>query len=229
MRRALEREWLDDLPAADPRAIHSRRDLRRLNGLMAHPRLIAKALVRSGFGNRGQRLIDLGGGDGHLLLQVARRLRIRDISGVVVDQRNLVEPATIRALGSMGWSTSTTVGDVFKVQLPENRGGTAIMANLFLHHFQDDALRLLLARVAENSDLFVACEPRRATLPLIASRCVGVVGCNSVTRHDAVVSVRAGFRSRELSHLWPKAADWQLQEHSAGLFSHQFVARRVRL
>jgi hypothetical protein len=53
-----------------------------------------------------------------------------------------------------------------------------------------------------------------------------VVGCNDVTRHDAVVSVRAGFAGKELSPLWPEAPDWELAEHAAGSFSHLFIARR---
>ena len=55
-----------------------------------------------------------------------------------------------------------------------------------------------------------------------AAKLVGLIGCNSVTRHDAVVSVRAGFTNRELSDLWPTQGAWLLQEQRAGLFSHLF-------
>jgi hypothetical protein len=48
-----------------------------------------------------------------------------------------------------------------------------------------------------------------------------------VTRHDAVLSVRAGFAGRELSALWPSADGWKLEERRAGLFSHLFVAHRA--
>jgi hypothetical protein len=54
-----------------------------------------------------------------------------------------------------------------------------------------------------------------------------MIGCNDVTRHDAIVSVRAGFKNRELSELWPAGGAWILHEHAYGLFSHYFVARRV--
>jgi hypothetical protein len=55
---------------------------------------------------------------------------------------------------------------------------------------------------------------------------LGLIGCNDVTRHDAIVSVRAGFRNQELTGLWPDRAVWTLQEHAYGLFSHYFVAIR---
>ena len=36
-----------------------------------------------------------------------------------------------------------------------------------------------------------------------------------MTRHDAVVSVRAGFRDGELSALWPHEPGWKLDEGAA--------------
>jgi hypothetical protein len=74
--------------------------------------------------------------------------------------------------------------------------------------------------------LFIACEPRRSAPALAASRLVGLIGCNGVTRHDAVASVRAGFTGSELSALWPAGPGWKLHEGAAGLFSHRFMARR---
>jgi hypothetical protein len=47
-----------------------------------------------------------------------------------------------------------------------------------------------------------------------------------VTRHDAAISVRAGFSGGELSSAWPVAPGWSLMERSAPPFSHLFVARR---
>ncbi|HEU4708590.1 MAG TPA: hypothetical protein VFS17_04690, partial [Methylophilaceae bacterium] len=74
---------------------------------------------------------------------------------------------------------------------------------------------------------FVACEPRRSWFALGGSRLVGLLGANDVTREDAVLSVKAGFRERELSSLWPHAGhSWELHECAAGLFSHCFIATR---
>jgi hypothetical protein len=97
---------------------------------------------------------------------------------------------------------------------------------LFLHHFSCERLQRLLALCANQTGLFVACEPRRSGLARTASQLLWVVGCNDVTRHDAVVSVRAGFNGSELSGLWPKCDPWQLHERPAMLFSHCFVACR---
>jgi hypothetical protein len=101
-------------------------------------------------------------------------------------------------------------------------------ANLFLHHFPDEHLRELLRAISLKTDALVACEPRRAPLPLAASRMLWLIGCNKVTRHDAAISVRAGFTGRELSSCWPEEPGWKLQETSAGLFSQLFLASRLK-
>ena len=101
-----------------------------------------------------------------------------------------------------------------------------MIANLFLHHFEDSPLRALLEQVSTRAELFVACEPRRDWLTLRASRLVGWIGCNAVTRHDAPISVRAGFAGHELSALWPAGGDWHTEEGPVGPFSHHFVAWR---
>jgi hypothetical protein len=88
-------------------------------------------------------------------------------------------------------------------------------------------LRELFRAVAARARLLVAIEPRRAPWPLFCCRLLWAIGCNSVTRHDATISVRAGFSGRELSALWPVDKGWQLTERRTGFFSHLFVARRM--
>jgi hypothetical protein len=102
----------------------------------------------------------------------------------------------------------------------------AIIANQFVHHFEGEALSRLLRAIARITYCFIACEPRRAPVALLGSHLVGFVGASAVTRRDSVLSVRAGFRDRELSAYWPNEGGWQLSESSARLFSHTFAAVR---
>ena len=105
-----------------------------------------------------------------------------------------------------------------------------VVANLFLHHFDGDALRRLLAGCARRADALAACEPRRSRFALGASHLIFFLGANAVTRRDGVLSVRAGFVGHELSDAWqagPPAGDpveptsaWQLDEYDDGLFTH---------
>jgi hypothetical protein len=198
--RSLKPELLDELPASDPRAERSRRDLRRINAIMGNARIIARHL------GQASRIADLGGGDGSLMRAVERKLGRR------------LEITNVDRIHGL---------DVFEFLQHPGKALDAIVANLFLHHLDAASLRRLLELASQRAPLFVACEPRRSAPALWASRLVGLIGANNVTRHDSVVSVRAGFRGRELSEAWPVVAGgWVLAERLAPPFSHLFVARR---
>lgn len=233
MERIVEPEILDALQQDDPLALASRRDLARLNLLMRHASLMARELRRAG---RFETLVDLGAGDGTFLLSVARRLTRRGVQGVravLLDKSDSVTAQTARGFAAIGWDCETCVGDIFD-SLPLLERGAAVTANLFLHHLKAADLARLFALVADKAGSFVACEPRRNRLSLCASRCVGLIGANKVTRHDAVASVRAGFVDRELTGLWPRPAlpqeeVWVLREGPGFPFSHCFTAVRRAL
>lgn len=221
MKRRLEPEWLDELPADDPAAIVSRRDLARLNWIMRNHRMMASALT--GFAPP-RRLLDLGGGDGRFLLRVARGLPWKNVTACISDRQDIISDRTRQEFAAFGWRCEVRRGDVFAA-LDELNTDTIVTANLFLHHLADGALARLFLALARGGGL-VACEPRRNHMALAASRMVFALGCNRVTRHDAIASVRAGFSGNELSSLWPKDMDWGLSERRALPFSHVFAAQR---
>lgn len=217
MNRVLEPEWLDALAPSDARAERSRRDLRRINALMGNARHLAQALEDAVC------IADLGAGDGSVMLAVARRLQRPGVEVTLVDRA--VYPLS-PAFSALGWKAAAVRADAYEFLGRRGPRFDAIMANLFLHHFSGDALRRLLERIAARTALFVACEPRRSAFALQASRLVGILGCNDVTRHDAVVSVRAGFAGTELSQLWPREWGWRITEKEAWPFTHLFIAER---
>src|SRR5216117_3976525 len=72
MDRRVEAELLDLLPADDPRATRSRKDLQRVNAWMGNAKLMAAALRSAFDGHAPHGIADLGAGDGSFLLRVAR-------------------------------------------------------------------------------------------------------------------------------------------------------------
>jgi hypothetical protein len=231
MERRLEPELLDSLPPEDPGAVRSRADLRRLNALMGHASIMARVLcsvLRDGSTDqRPRRFVDLGAGDGRFLLSVARRLgrEWAETRAILLDRHPVVARETQAAFKQLGWSVEIVTADVFD-WLPQLNGEDkgAFVANLFLHHFSDTDLAKLLELSATHSQCLVALEPRRSARAWFGSWSLGLLGCNRVTRHDALVSVRAGFARTELSDLWPPRGGWRLEEKPVGLFSHLFVA-----
>jgi len=228
--RAIEPEWLDRLPGEDPEAQASRRDLRRLNALMLHNRIVAGALFAQRV-PKPRSLIEIGAGDGAFMLSVARQLAGRwpDVRITLLDRLDLVSEEMRERFTELGWQVRTVARDLFDFLEKDAPSFDVMVANLFLHHFPERELVRLFNHAAGLTRLFVACEPRRSFPVIQASRLVGAIGCNRVSRHDAFVSARAGFRGEELSALWPKGHGWQLGERPAGLFSHCFVARHAEL
>ena len=242
MPRIVAAETLDGLAENDPAAMRSRRDLQRIHRLMGTRGIMARALQRqlaSRPAGAPLRLLELGTGDGSLMLGVARALGARRpaVDITLLDRQDLVTRSTLDGYARLGWTASTQIVDVFDwasrkspaVREPSARWDV-IVANLFLHHFEGPALATLLAAIESRAPRFLACEPRRARLALAGSHLVGAMGANAVTRKDAVLSVHAGFRGNELSALWPgHRSFWAISESPAGLFSHCFFAERSGL
>jgi hypothetical protein len=229
--RLVAPEILDQLAPDDPRARRSRRDLRSVHRVMGTAATLRHALSRMSLAIPLRRVLELGAGDGSLLLRVARRLRppSTPVELVLLDRHDLVETDTVDAYAAIGWAVTVVQTDVLDwARQSDGVRYDLCVASLFLHHFEAAELSVILSAVAARATAFVACEPRRDGLAPVASRLVGFIGANSVTRDDAVTSVAAGFSGRELADAWPvRNGRWTLDEYSAGAFSHCFTAVRT--
>jgi hypothetical protein len=223
-------ELLDELAAEDPRAERSRRDLERIHKFMRSAAILKGLIANLRLAAPPRRIIELGAGDGTLMLAVARALEPR-WSGVeltLLDRVDLLTDKTRDAFRRQGWEVRSMRMDVM------DWAGTAAespydlcVASLFLHHFEGRELALLMQAIAQRANAFIACEPQRDLLGRIAARSVGLIGANAVTRADAVKSVAAGFRGKELGAVWGDAgADWIVDEFRNRPFTHCFMAVR---
>jgi hypothetical protein len=185
VQRLVEPEILDTLPSDDPEAVASRRDLRRINGLMGNHHWLEQR-VRA-LRKLGWRTLELGAGDGTL----GRRL-VRD---------RVVEPSALLAVDLASrpadWPREAQwfQQDVLTTDLPP---AEIVIANLFLHHFEPAALRELGKRLPATCRVLLCSEPARRPLHLWQSRLLALLPLGRVTRHDMPVSIRAGFLDREL-------------------------------
>ena len=229
--RQIMPEALDELPPEDPRAQRSRRDLRRVHKVMRSLALLQHAWSRLCLNDRPVRIVELGAGDGSLLLRLARATR--PPSGatqlVLLDRQPVVTRQTIHEYRSLGWHARTECEDALRwASGPADEGYDLCIATLFLHHFSDGDLAKLLAGVAARSRAFIAIEPRRGPLASVGSHLIGMLGVNAVTREDAVKSVAAGFAGAEITTAWPEAGgSWWTEEFPGFPFSHCFLAART--
>ena len=229
--RVLHAEELDSLPPDDPRARRSRNDLQRVHRAMRSLSILARAIARLDIEVPPRRILELGAGDGTLLLRLLRALRASWVGGdlVLLDQFDLVDSATRARFADLGWSVQVLRADVADWARSTHRDHYDLcLTTLFLHHFQTPALTELLAAVAVSAGAFIACEPRRNAFSRVGTRLMFVLGVNDVTRDDGAKSVAAGFQAQELSALWPaSSAAWRIEEYFAAPFTHCFAARRL--
>jgi hypothetical protein len=223
-------ELLDELAVEDPRAERSRRDLRRIHKFMRSASILGRLITNLRLAAAPRRIIELGAGDGTLMLAVARVLEPR-WSGVeltLLDRVDLLTDETRDAYRRLGWGVRSLCTDVMNwVRVDAGPPYDLCLSSLFLHHFEGPRLAALLNDIAHRANAFVASEPRRDSLSRLAARGVGLIGANAVTRGDAVKSVAAGFRGKELGAAWADAgADWMTDEFRAPPFTHCFTAVR---
>jgi len=115
------------------------------------------------------RIAEIGAGDGAFAVRLAARLPApAGALFTMLDRQPCAAPTTCR-----GWRFECVARDVFEwLADPATGPFDAIVANLFLHHFDDRALTELLELVARRTGRFVSCEPRRSQLALAGSRLV---------------------------------------------------------
>jgi hypothetical protein len=228
--RCVMPELLDGMDAQDPRALRARRDLQRVHRAMRTVGVLTRAVAGLRLAHPPRRILELGGGDGTLMLRFARaHPDWSPVELTLIDMQDMLSARTREAYRSLGWDVHVMSKDA----LHWASGTVAArhdlcVANLFLHHFNESDVTRLLSAVARDCDALVACEPRRGFFALLGSRLVGLLGASHVTRSDAVTSVVAGFRGGELSALWPTSAPgWSMREYAAFPFTHCFAAART--
>jgi SAM-dependent methyltransferase len=185
VQRHVEPEILDTLSPDDPEAVASRRDLRRINGLMCNHRWLEQR-VRA-LRKLGWRVLELGAGDGTFGKRLLRN-RVVEPSGLLAVD---LAPRPADWPREARWLQQ----DVFTADLP---AAEIVIANLFLHHFEPAALRELGKRLPAACRVLLCSEPARRPLHLWQSRLLALLPLGRVTRHDMPVSIRAGFVGHEL-------------------------------
>ncbi len=212
MPRMLQPELLDSLPHDHPDALHSRRDLRLINQIMGNHRWFAQVLPR--VLRPGEPALELGAGHGEL----GRRLHAR---GVAVDGLD-VAPRPSEWPADRAWHVHDLRTFAHYDRYP------AVIANLILHHFTDAELAELGARLGRTARIIVANEPlRSAKSQRFFSALSPLFGASHVTRHDARVSIEAGFIGDELPRaLGLDPAVWEWRCTTTFLGAYRLIATR---
>ncbi len=213
--RRLTAELLDQLPADDPAAIRSRRDLRLINRLMGNFGWLRWQL-REGLSRFDSRpfVVELGAGCGTFALSVSEM----PIDYAAID--------LIPQPGNWPRDWRWCQGDLFHwyPQLQTD----IVVANLFLHHFPESSLADLGRLIRSSScRVILLNEPSRHAMHLYQGKLLRLAGINAVTRHDMDVSIRSGFRDDELAEaLELDRAEWSWRVTRTWLGAYRLIATR---
>jgi len=211
--RVVKPEILDHLAPDDPAAQRSRRDLQRINWMMANEwRVITEISSNQAATKKG--IVEIGAGDGTLMNRLAENFPTAPISAYDLAPR----PETLAKRAE--WHQ----GDILE---PANDiAGGVLIANLFLHHFERPALKQL-GQLCEGFEMLIFNEPNRVRLSHFIGLFSGLF-FNHVTRHDMHISIRAGFQSGELQQLLGLKPDkWKIRETSSWRGTRTVIANRV--
>ncbi len=212
MRRQLQPELLDSLPPEHPDALHNRRDLRLINRLMGNHRWLVRTLPI--LLAPGDAVLELGAGTGELGARLAAK-------GVEIDGLDLwPRPA--------GWPPGRTWHSTDLLSFAGYEKYAAIVGNLIFHQFTAAELSALGRMLCRAARVIVACEPARRRFSQVGFACLApLLGANHVSRHDAHVSIAAGFCAHELPQmLGLETADWDCHCRTTAPGAYQMIAVR---
>lgn len=212
--RSVQPEVLETLEPDSAVAIRSREDLQVVNAFMGNPRWIRRMLKTHAAPD--WTVAELGAGDGRLSLDLleAGICQADRLCGLDLAPRPVGWPPEAR------WHQ----GDIFSEPLPPAQ---VLVANLFLHHFEPDSLAKLGARIPPETRLILAAEPARFRIHSYLGRVLcWLANLNWVTRYDMQVSIRAGFRGRELPASLELGPEWQISIFQTVLGGYRMLALR---
>lgn len=223
-------EIMDDLDF-EPEVIRSELDnLARINYWLGGDQVVLSALeevipLLQTSAGRPLRIADLGCGGGDILRKIARRA---EKSGWPVELYGIdVNPTCVEYAREKTADYSMIQieqADCFSPEFADRRFDIVI-CSLFLHHFQDEKLRILLSTLSKVSQkALIINDLQRHWLPFYLFRLVTwMLRAPAVVRYDGSVSVMRGFTRSEWETLVRNLNPVRFRIRWKWAFRHQVV------
>lgn len=194
MKRSYEPELMDDFSIRDERVNSALKELKVINrflGGISTTKSALKYYLNSD--NNKLTIIDIGSGSSDNL--IAAKKSIPSLKIISVDKN-------IRSLKSISNTITKINSDAFLVPV-KDKSCSIVHASLFLHHFTNEEILSLIKEFLRISRIGIVINDLRRSFPaLIGIKILTTIFSKSeLVKNDAPLSVRRGFKKRELIKL----------------------------
>lgn len=200
--RSRQQEHLDDFHGNERELKAVFKDINRVNRLLGGNNITIRAvgdLLRQ-YPKEQFVIMDVGCGDGTILRKIAKYCRKHDIKTKLIGIDLNVDALNIARSASTEFpEISYKVQDVLALTQTD-MNCDILISTLTTHHFTNEQLPLMLAQFARLGKIgFVNNDLHRSALALYLFKLFSMVFIKTKTaRNDGLISIRRGFKKREL-------------------------------
>lgn len=201
-KRSSQQEYLDDFHGNEKELEAVFKDINRVNRLLGGNNITIRAvgdLLRK-HPKEQFVILDVGCGDGTILRKIAQYCRKHDFKARLIGIDLSVEALNIARSASTEFpEISYKVQDVLALRQTD-MNCDILISTLTTHHFTNEQLPLMLAQFARLAKIgFVNNDLHRSRLALYLFKLFSMVFIKTSTaRSDGLISIRRGFKKREL-------------------------------
>ncbi len=228
--RSYEAEIMDDLEMEGAELASTLNQIAMVNQWLGGTTVVLSGLKKMWKGlPKGQpiKIIDLGCGGGEILRKIADwgRKNNRPIELIGIDANAFIVDYAQQA--SLNYpEIQFQQLDVFSSAFTQMDYDIAL-CSLFLHHFRDEEILLLLKTMKKCAKIGVLINDlqRSRLAHLLFDGVTRVLGASKMVRHDGKLSIRRAFRRSELSALAQRAGFEHFQIQWKWAFRYQAILR----
>ena len=222
-KRSYEPEIMDDLTISGEVIAKTLQEISSINNLLGGNSISLQVFQSMVKGKKKISLVDLGCGSGDIMILMADYCRKNNIDATFVGidaNPFIVEYAqqNTAAYPEISYQSVDVLDESFNTD-----GYDIVHCCLFLHHFNEEELTILLTKFKNSASMVIINDLHRNVLAYWSIKALTSVFSRSyMVRNDAAVSVKRGFKKKELKELldrlningyslnWRWAFRWQL-------------------
>lgn len=202
-KRSNAKEWMDDLEMEGPVLRSTLKSLARINSLLGGDAVSLRGVKKIGkqaSNWKDLHIVDLGCGEGSQLRLLADYSRKNQLSWRFTGiDANKTCVTFARERSAAYPEIEYLEQDVFTWQVP---ACDIVIATLFMHHFDNRQIVQLLEKYDSAANLgWVINDLHRSRLAYTLFWCFSLFVGNRMIRHDGLLSIKKGFKKKELFNL----------------------------